>query len=94
MPAARQVSSNKEWKGLKNLINTGVIQDIGQISLNVHLSDITMWEEYKEILTGLKSAGFLPFYVARQPNAEYLKVQEGSLSLYNRYEVGYGNLYR
>ena len=53
-----------------------------------------MWEEYKDILVGLKSAGFLPFYVARQPNAEYLKVQEGSLSLYNRYEVGYGNLYR
>jgi len=89
-----KVSGPKEWKGLKNLINTGVIQDIGQLSLNVHLADNDMWEEYKEILMGLKTAGFLPFYVARQPNAEYLKVQEGSLSLYSRYEVGFGNLYR
>ena len=37
-----KVSANKEWKGLKNLINTGVIQDIGQLSLNIHLSDNTM----------------------------------------------------
>jgi len=89
-----KISANKEWKGLKNLINTGVIQDIGQLSLNIHLSDNEMWEEYKDILVGLKSAGFLPFYVARQPNAEYLKVQEGSLSLYNKYEASFGNLYR
>ena len=39
-------------------------------------------------------AGFVPFYVDRQPNAEYLKVQEGALSLYNKYEAGFGNLYR
>ena len=89
-----KVSSNKEWKGLKNLVNTGVIQEIGQLSLNVHLSDDSMWEEYKLILNGIKSAGFLPFYVSRQPNAEYLKVQEGSITLFNRYEVAYGNLYR
>ena len=50
--------------------------------------------EYKLILNGIKSAGFLPFYVSRQPNAEYLKVQEGSITLFNRYEVAYGNLYR
>ena len=34
-----KVSTNKEWKGLKNLVNTGVIQEVGQLSLNVHLSD-------------------------------------------------------
>merc|ERR1712086_322806 len=88
-----KVSSNKEWKALKNLVNTGLIQEIRQLSLNIHLSDDAMWEEYKYILTGIKTAGFLPFYVARQPNAEYLKVQEGQSTLYNRYEVGYGNLY-
>eukprot|EP00308_Calcidiscus_leptoporus_P020807 CAMPEP_0119357818 /NCGR_PEP_ID=MMETSP1334-20130426/6141_1 /TAXON_ID=127549 /ORGANISM="Calcidiscus leptoporus, Strain RCC1130" /LENGTH=52 /DNA_ID=CAMNT_0007372155 /DNA_START=75 /DNA_END=233 /DNA_ORIENTATION=- len=52
-----------------------------------------MWEEYKTILTGLKSAGFSPFYVAKQPDAEYLKVQEGGQSLHSRYEVAYGYTY-
>ena len=33
-----KVSSNKEWKGLKNLVNTGVIQEIGQLSLNLRAS--------------------------------------------------------
>lgn len=89
-----KVSTNKEWKGLKNLVNTGVIQEVGQLSLNLHLSDDDMWEEYKLILAGIKTAGFLPFYVTRQPNAEYLNVQEGKTTLFNRYEVGYGNLYR
>ena len=89
-----KVSTNKEWKGLKNLVNTGVIQEVGQLSLNLHLSDDSMWEEYKLILSGIKTAGFLPFYVTRQPNAEYLNVQEGKTTLFNRYEVGYGNLYR
>jgi len=88
-----KVSSMLEWKGLKNLINLGTIQDIRQLSLNIHFADDTMWEEYKIILSGLKSAGFVPFYVAKQPNAEYLKVQEGTQSLHSRYEVAYGNTY-
>ena len=89
-----KVSTAKEWKGLKNLVNTGIIQEIGQLSLNLHLGDDSMWEEYKVILNGIKTAGFLPFYVTKQPNAEYLKVQEGSTTLYSRYEVGFGNQYR
>jgi len=88
-----KVSSKVEWKGLKNLINLGTVQEIRQISLNIHLADSDMWEEYKTILTGLKSAGFAPFYVAKQPDAAYLKVQEGVQSLHNRYEVAYGYTY-
>ena len=39
-----------------------------------------------------QSAGFHPFYVTKQLGAQYLKVQEGSQSLYSSYEVGYGNV--
>ena len=28
-----------------------------------------MWEEYRLILTSLRAAGFVPFYVAKQPQA-------------------------
>ena len=86
-----KVSSNKEWKGLKNLVNTGTIQDIRQLSLNLNMGDPSMWEEYKYVLTGIRAAGFLPFYVAKQPDAEYLRVQEGSQALYSKYEVAYSN---
>ena len=86
-----KVSTSMEWKGLKNLINTGTIQDIRQLSLNLQMADMTMWEEYKYVINGLRTAGFFPFYVSKQPDADYLKVQEGSQSLYNRYEVSYGN---
>lgn len=88
-----KVSSPLEWKGLKNLLNLGIMEDIRQLSLNIHLKDDDMWEEYKSILTGLRSAGFIPFYVSKQPNAEYLKVQEGTQSLHSRYEIAYGNMY-
>ena len=51
-----------------------------------------MWDEYKTILNGVRSAGFHPFYVEKQKSANYLKVQEGSSSLYSAYEVSFGNV--
>merc|ERR1711871_1492577 len=72
-----KVSSPLEWKGLKNLLNLGTIQDIRQLSLNMNFADNDMWAEYRVILSGLRTAGFVPFYTSKQPNAEYLKVQEG-----------------
>ena len=42
-----KVSTVQEWKGLKNLINTGTIQEIRQLSLNIHFKDEDMWNEYK-----------------------------------------------
>ncbi|EOD25531.1 hypothetical protein EMIHUDRAFT_443591 [Emiliania huxleyi CCMP1516] len=64
-----KVSSALEWKGLKNLINLGTIQEIRQLSLNLQFKDEDMWEEYRLILTSLRAAGFVPFYVAKQPQA-------------------------
>jgi len=86
-----KVHTAMEWKVLKNLINTGTIQDIRQLSLNLQMADISMWEEYRYVINGLRTAGFFPFYVSKQPDADYMKVQEGSQSLYNRYEASYGN---
>lgn len=42
-----KVSSNKEWKGLKSLVNTGIIQDVRQLSISMQMSDHDEWEEYK-----------------------------------------------
>lgn len=89
-----KVSTGHEWKVLKNLVNTGTIQEIRQLSLNLRMSDPSMWEEYKLVLNGLKSAGFHAYYVAKQDGADYLKVQEGSQSLFSAYEVAYGNSLR
>ncbi|KAL1525477.1 hypothetical protein AB1Y20_020333 [Prymnesium parvum] len=86
-----KVSGNMEWKGLKNLINTGGLESVRQLSINMHMTDPSMWGEYRLILTSLKKAGFFPFYVAKQPNADYLKIQEGPQALYSRYEVSYGS---
>jgi len=44
-------------------------------------------------MTGLKSAGFSPFFVERVPTAHYLQMQEGNLSLYSGYEISLGNTY-
>jgi len=87
-----KVGSNHEWKVLKNLVNTGVLQEIRQLSLHLRMEDRTMWDEYKTILNGVRAAGFHPYYVAKQTGANYLKVQEGSMSLFSSYEVGYGNV--
>ena len=86
-----KVGSNHEWKVLKNLVNTGSIQQIRQLSLNLRMEDASMWEEYRAVLNSVRSAGFYPFYVRAQIGASYLKVQEGSHSLYSAYEVSYGN---
>jgi len=86
------VGTALEWKTLKNLINTGAVQEIRQLSLNLKMEDEDMWEEYRYILTSLRSAGFVPFYAAKQPNGKYLQVQEGTQSLHSRYEVAYGNI--
>jgi len=87
-----KVSSNHEWKVLKNLVNTGVLGEIRQLSLNLRMEDRTMWDEYKTILNGVRAAGFHPYYSVKQNGANYLKVQEGSQSLYSAYEVSYGNV--
>jgi len=86
-----KVGTMHEWKVLKNLVNTGTIQDIRQLSLNLRMEDPTMWEEYRTILNGVRAAGFHPFYVKQQVGAVYLRVQEGQHSLYSAYEVAYGN---
>ena len=49
-------------------------------------------QEYKTVLNGVRSAGFHPHYVAKQQSATYLKVQEGSTSLYSAYEASFGNV--
>merc|ERR1719240_1506399 len=87
-----KISSNHEWKVLKNLVNTGVLGEIRQLSLFLRMEDRTMWDEYRTILNGVRQAGFHPFYVMKQTGANYLKVQEGSIQLYSSYEVGYGNV--
>ena len=79
-------------EGLKNLVNTGALADIRQLSLHMRMEDSTMWEEYKTILTGVRSAGFHPHYVQKQSGATYLKVQEGKTQLFTAYEVAYGNV--
>ena len=86
-----KVAHNKEWKGLKNLINTGALDSVSQLSLNIKMGDPEMWDEYRTILLGIKKAGFFPFYVAKQPAADFLKIQEGAQALYSHYEVSYGN---
>ena len=87
-----KVGSNHEWKVLKNLVNTGTLGDIRQLSLHVRMEDRTMWDEYRTILNGVRSAGFHPYYAMRQTGANYLKVQEGSNQLYSAYEMSYGNV--
>jgi len=87
-----KVGSNHEWKVLKNLVNTGVLQEIRQLSLHLRMDDPTMWEEYKTVLNGVRSAGFHPHYVVKQQAATYLKVQEGSTALYSAYEASFGNV--
>ena len=87
-----RVNSNHEWKVLKNLVNTGLLGEIRQLSLHMKMEDREMWEEYKTILTGVRSAGFHPHYSSKQTGATYLKVQEGATQLYSSYEASYGNV--
>ena len=87
-----KVNSNHEWKVLKNLVSTGLLQEIRQLSLNLRMEDRTMWHEYQKILNGVRAAGFRPFYVAKQAQALYMNVQYGSHAFYSAYEVGYGNV--
>jgi hypothetical protein len=42
-----KVRTALEWKGLKNLIKLGILQEIRQLSLNLHFQDEDMWPEYK-----------------------------------------------
>lgn len=86
-----KVATKHEWKVLKNLVNTGALTDIFQVSLNLRMEDHDMWEEYRTVLNGVRAAGFFPFYVKPQAGSTYLKVQEGKHMLYSAYEVAYGN---
>ena len=87
-----KVGSNHEWKVLKNLVNTGVLGEIRQLSLHLRMEDRTMWDEYKTILNGVRAAGFHPYYSKKQTGASFLKVQEGTQQLFSSYEVSYGNV--
>jgi hypothetical protein len=42
-----KVRTALEWKGLKNLINLGTLQEIRQLSLSLEFKDEDMWPEYK-----------------------------------------------
>jgi len=42
-----KVRTALEWKGLKNLINIGTLQEIRQLSLSLDFKDEDMWTEYK-----------------------------------------------
>ena len=87
------VSSRFEWTALRGLIDTpGVLRVVPQLLLSLHFSEPTRYEEYVDVMQELKSLGFAPFYVAKQPGAEYLQIQEGTRQLYSSYEVGYGNV--
>mmetsp|Transcript_33500 Transcript_33500/g.81475 ORF Transcript_33500/g.81475 Transcript_33500/m.81475 type:complete len:256 (+) Transcript_33500:29-796(+) len=88
------VHSVRQWRTLKSLVNLGWLDGVLQLSLNMTFSDITMWSEYQNILTMVSNHGFKPYYVVKQPGAEYLQVQEGAFSLYSKYEVGMGNVKR
>ena len=81
-----KISSAHEWKVLKNLVNTGVLSEIRQLSINLRMDDRLMWEEYKTVLTGVRSAGFHPYYVTKQ-TARPTSRWEGSQGLYSAYEV-------
>ena len=86
------VSSRSDWKGLRALVDAPAqLKWVPQLLLNLHFSESTRYDDYAEILGGLKAAGFQPFYVARQPRAEYLQIQEGSRELWSRYEAAFGN---
>ena len=80
-----------DWKALKNLINSGSLRQVRQLSLSLELRDDDMWDEYRIILTSLRAAGFVPFYIVKQPTARFLALQTGRLSLYSSYEASFGN---
>jgi len=88
------VNSARQWKVLKVLVNNGGLDGVLQLSLNMTFSDVTMWSEYQNILTTVSNAGFKPFYVVKSPGAEYLQMQEGTFSLYSKYDVALGNVKR
>ncbi|KAL3931599.1 MAG: hypothetical protein SGPRY_001056 [Prymnesium sp.] len=73
------IASARQWKTLKYLVNSGSLDGVLQLSLNMSFCDITMWSEYQIILTLVNNHGFKPFYVVKQPTAEYLQVQEDML---------------
>ena len=90
-----QVSSKYEWKVLRALMDSpALLKSVPQLLLNLHLSDPTSFDLYADVLGDLKASGFVPFYVARQPTAEYLQIQEGTKQLWSRWEVSMGNTRR
>lgn len=89
------VSSKYEWKVLRALMDSpALLKSVPQLLLNLHLSDPTSFDLYADVLGDLKASGFVPFYVARQPTAEYLQIQEGTKQLWSRWEVSMGNTRR
>lgn len=95
MDPCAQVSSKTEWKVLRGLVDSPfLLKTVPQLLLNLHLSDSTSFDLYADVLGDLKAAGFVPFYVARQPTAEYLQIQEGAKQLWSSWEVSMGNTRR
>ena len=81
-----------KWQALRSLVDTpGVLKAVPQLLLGIHFSEPNRYDDYVDVLQALKALGFLPFYVARQPSAQYLQIQVGESQLWSSYEVGLGN---
>ena len=79
-------------QALRGLVDTpGVLKTVPQLLLSIHFSEPSRYDDYVEMLQALRAHGFLPFYVKRQPSAEYLQIQVGESQLWSSYEVGLGN---
>ena len=87
------VSTRFEWRALRGLVvdTPGMLRALPQLLLSIHFAEPSRYDDYFETLQALKGLGFLPFYVARQPSAEYLQIQVGASQLWSSYEVGLGN---
>ena len=82
-----------KWQALRSLVDTpGVLKAVPQLLLGIHFSEPSRYDDYVDVLQALKALGFLPFYVARQPSAQYLQIQVGESQLWSSYEVGLGNV--
>ena len=68
-----------------------MLKTVPQLLLSIHFSEPGRYDDYVEMLQALRAHGFLPFYVKRQPSAEYLQIQVGESQLWSSYEVGLGN---
>ena len=91
-PSALALTHYLTSQALRGLVDTpGVLKTVPQLLLSIHFSEPSRYDDYVEMLQALRAHGFLPFYVKRQPSAEYLQIQVGESQLWSSYEVGLGN---